>query len=301
MTVWPVASLAHGQTEMKVKFEEMFPWEFAEALAKAPIGYLPLGVLEWHGEHNAVGLDALKAHAVCVRAARQSGGVVVPLVYWATDEREEIPDGSYITGGVEHGERYHVPGSMFWIRPETFRALLLDIFEAMRRRGFQAIIALAGHWPEEPTMTLLRATARNFQAEHPDIRLIAITEQELAVDLDYRHEHAAEGETSLLLAIRADLVDLSKTLETDGSLRPFYSGQPQHLQRRRVTPNKYIGVLTAAADGSHDPELATPERGQQLLEAISQRLAARALALLVELDGSKPHTTQNPCAKEVQK
>ena len=34
---------------MKVRFEEMFPWEFAQALHQAPIGYLPLGVLEWHG------------------------------------------------------------------------------------------------------------------------------------------------------------------------------------------------------------------------------------------------------------
>ena len=44
---------------MKVQFEEMFPWEFALALQQAPICYLPLGVLEWHGEHNAVGLDAI--------------------------------------------------------------------------------------------------------------------------------------------------------------------------------------------------------------------------------------------------
>ena len=66
---------------MKVQFEEMFPWEFAQAIAKAPICYLPLGVLEWHGEHNAVGLDAIKAHAICVRAAQKSGGIVVPALY----------------------------------------------------------------------------------------------------------------------------------------------------------------------------------------------------------------------------
>ncbi len=62
----------------KVQFEEMFPWEVAEALADTPLCYLPLGTLEWHGEHSAVGLDALKAHAVCVRAAQISGGLVVP-------------------------------------------------------------------------------------------------------------------------------------------------------------------------------------------------------------------------------
>jgi creatinine amidohydrolase len=38
-------------------------------MAEAPLCYLPLGTLEWHGEHAAVGLDAPKAHAVCVSEA----------------------------------------------------------------------------------------------------------------------------------------------------------------------------------------------------------------------------------------
>ncbi len=133
----------------KVQFEELFPWELAQAIAQAPICYLPLGVLEWHGEHSAVGLDALKAHALCVNAARQSGGVVVPPLYWATDYREDLEGGRYLTGGVERGERYHVPGNMFWLRPETYRGLLLDIYEAIRRRGFRAIVVVAGHWSEK--------------------------------------------------------------------------------------------------------------------------------------------------------
>jgi creatinine amidohydrolase/Fe(II)-dependent formamide hydrolase-like protein len=66
--------MAHGGR--KVQFEEMFPWEVAAAMAEAPLCFLPLGTLEWHGEHAAVGLDALKAHAVCVLAAQRSGGLV---------------------------------------------------------------------------------------------------------------------------------------------------------------------------------------------------------------------------------
>lgn len=269
----------------KVQFEEMFPWEFAQALAEAPIGYLPLGVLEWHGEHNAVGLDALKAHAVCVEAARKSGGIVVPLLYWATDSREDLPDGTYITGGVEMGERYHVPGSMYWVRPETYHNLLLDIYEAMRRRGFRVIVVVAGHW-SGPTVAVIRKTGEEFLASHPEMRWAVIIDYQLAGGLPYPHEHAAGGETSLLMAIRPDLVDLSKAFETDGALREFYAGQPAHLHRRRVTSNKYIGVLVAAEDGANDPETtASAERGRALLEAISDNLAASAKALLAETDG----------------
>lgn len=268
---------------MKVQYEEMFPWELAQAIARFPLCYLPLGVLEWHGEHNAVGLDALKAHAICVRAAQHSGGVVAPLLYWATDTREDLPDGTYITGGIEHGERYHVPGSMFWIRPETYLNMLLDIYETMRRRGFRAILVLAGHW-SHGTVPTVEASGEAFLAQHPEMRWRMATDLELGSDLPYLHEHAAGGETSILMALRPELVDLAKTLETAGILAPYYFARPDHLARRRETKNKYIGVLTAAADGSNDPETASAERGRMLVETIAARLAQRAREMLADTE-----------------
>lgn len=269
----------------KVQFEEMFPWELARAMARAPIGYLPLGTLEWHGEHNAVGLDALKAHALCVAAARQSGGLVLPPFYWATDTREELEPGAgtYLTGGVEHGERYHVPGNMFWLRPETYANLLLDVYEAMRRRGFRVIVVVSGHW-SRGTLPTIRASGERFAAEHPEVRWLFLTDQEVVPDLHYPNEHAAGGETSLLMAIRPDLVDLSRTLETARSLRPWYEGQPEHVRRRAETGHKYIGVLTVSPEGKNDPELtASEERGKVLFATIAERIAARAAALLDEV------------------
>ncbi len=268
--------------EEKVKFEEMFPWEVAAAMAEAPLCYLPLGTLEWHGEHAAVGLDALKAHAVCVRAARISGGLVVPPLYWSTDWREDLPDGGYLTGGIERGERYHVPGSMFWVRPQTFRDLLLDVYEAIRRRGFRAILVLSGHWSIQHNIAAIRETGRAFNRDHPEVGWLLLTDQEVVPDLNYPVEHAAGGETSLMLALRPDLVALDKVFETDRSLRPYYAEAPEHLRRRRDTPHKYIGVNTAVADASNDPEGATVERGRELLEAIVERVAAGAKALLAE-------------------
>ncbi|MDP9362965.1 MAG: creatininase family protein [Chloroflexota bacterium] len=267
----------------KVRFEEMFPWEVARAVAEAPICYLPLGVLEWHGEHAAVGLDGIKAQAVCDAAARRSGGVVVPAIWWGADEREDLPDGSYLTGGIEAGERYHVPGSMFWIRPETFRDLLLDAYEAMRRRGFRAIVVVAGHWSPRVYLPTVRASGAAFAARHPEVGWLMLTDQEVVPDLDYRMEHAAGGETSLLMAIRPDLVDLDKTFETDRSLSGDYAHEPGHLARRRETPHRYIGLYTGADDGSNDPETsAGEERGRVLLDPIGERIAARATALLAE-------------------
>ena len=269
-----------------VQFEECFPAELTEAMAAAPLGYLPLGTLEWHGEHSAVGLDALKAHALCLRAAQISGGLVLPPLFFAADSREDLPGGDYLTGGIEHGERYHVPGSMFWLRPETYHNLLLDIYEAMRRRGFRAILVLSGHW-SSGTLPVVRASGAEFAARWPDLRWLLLTDQELLADeppgspLFYPHEHAAGGETALLMHLRPELVDLARTFETARALRAHYQSMPAHLARRAATPNKYIGVLRGAADDSNDPELsATPERGRRLFEAIAARLAARGQELL---------------------
>jgi hypothetical protein len=40
------------------------------------------GLIEWHGRHLPLGNDALKAHAILVKVAEQSGGAVYPPVYF---------------------------------------------------------------------------------------------------------------------------------------------------------------------------------------------------------------------------
>lgn len=269
----------------KVQFEEMFPWEFAAAINKAPICYIPLGVLEWHGEHNAVGLDAIKAHVICIKAAQQSGGIVFPPIYWATDIYEEVENGNYLTGGVESGERYHVPGNMFYLKPETFFHLLLDIYEAAQRRGFKIIMVITGHWSKNGNLPVIQASGKAFLERSPKMKWLLLTDQEVVPELDYPWEHAAGGETSLLMAIRPDLVDLSKTLETGGKLLEYYQSMPIHLQKRRNTQQKYIGVLTGKEDQTNDPETtASIERGKFLLEKISERIANRAMDLMKDID-----------------
>jgi len=50
--------LAPGKEQtLHVFYSELTPQEFRERLAQAPIAYLPLGTLEWHGEHLPLGAD----------------------------------------------------------------------------------------------------------------------------------------------------------------------------------------------------------------------------------------------------
>ena len=58
-----------------VNYEELTPTEFRARLAEAPIAYLPLGTLEWHGEHLPLGSDGIQARGFFVELAHQVGGM----------------------------------------------------------------------------------------------------------------------------------------------------------------------------------------------------------------------------------
>jgi creatinine amidohydrolase len=70
----------------EVRRERMFPDQLEAALAASPVIYFVYGLCEPYGPQNPVGLDALKAHAICVKAAQTYGGIVAPPHYWHIHE-----------------------------------------------------------------------------------------------------------------------------------------------------------------------------------------------------------------------
>ena len=66
----------------EVRWERMFPDELEAALEACPMVYLPYGLCEPHGWHNAVGMDAIRAHECSCQAAQAHGGIVAPPFYW---------------------------------------------------------------------------------------------------------------------------------------------------------------------------------------------------------------------------
>lgn len=65
---------ARGYKMEKVKYVELLPHEFRHRLAAKPIAYLPLGTLEWHGEHLPLGSDAIQSEGLMIECAWDRGG-----------------------------------------------------------------------------------------------------------------------------------------------------------------------------------------------------------------------------------
>ena len=149
----------------EVRWERMFPDELETAFEKCPVVYLSYGLCEPHGPHNAVGLDALKAHAICCLAAKTYGGIVAPPDYWHIHEI-----GGYAVWAARRiGERRPwltaVPP---WIH---FKNLCYHL-RAVDALGFHVAIILTGHYGEnwKDLKTLVQILQPSVIGLNPAIR-----------------------------------------------------------------------------------------------------------------------------------
>jgi creatinine amidohydrolase len=237
------ASAAEGQeggppsspaASREVRLERLRPREIEEAMRACPVLFQPLGTIEWHGVHNLVGLDAIKAHHLCVRAAQRGGGLVAPALF----------------GGVGGLDEPHT----FVMEPEDdihsvlVRGWVERLCREAVRQGFRAVIVLTGHYGAAQQMVIRDAAVRMSRALGAPV--LGTPEYILALDAGYLGDHAAWGETSLMLHLDPESVDLSRL------------GTPPHK-----------GV------GGRDPREATREDGERLATTIIERLARLAKAM----------------------
>jgi len=178
----------------KHRYEEMTPWELAEARDQASLVYVPIGSTEFHGQHLPVGFDAMHAYAVCLSAAEQTGGVVLPPTFWGTRGHEGFP------------------GSLL-VQEETIAALAADILDRLTAQSYRLIVLFTGHWPEVQG-GLLKRVAESHTARNPSVR-VTVLDPLTIHPTEARTEHAGRIETSVMLHLRPDLVHLERLQAPD--------------------------------------------------------------------------------------
>ncbi|MBT5875709.1 MAG: creatininase family protein [Candidatus Latescibacteria bacterium] len=233
----------------KVHYFDLLPHEFRARLSERAIGYLPLGTIEWHGEQCALGSDALISRGLFERAALSLGGIVFPPLFLGPDSASLQADGSTLQG-MDAAEvtdpNRQLDGSCYWIPKGLFFQMCEAILMQAARAGFKCIVA-DGHGP-----------SRGAWGEQSDewekrfgLKLVGVS-RDLQKTWQSQTDHAARNETSLMMALHPDLVDLEQ-LEAD----------------RNVWPQ---GV------GGEDPRDSTVEHGGSCLDvslkALSEHLAA---------------------------
>lgn len=180
---------------MEHQWELQYPWQYREAFSALPVAFLPLGTVEWHGEHNALGLDSLKAHSLCLRAAQIArGGIVHPPVYGGM-------------GGLNRAATVIIEPEMSW-ENTYLRPWLERLCSEFHRLEFKGIVILTGHYGHNQQIVVRETAVR--MSERLQIPVLGVPEYFLAHDVGYLGDHAGIGETSLLMHLHPSLVDMSR-------------------------------------------------------------------------------------------
>lgn len=208
----------------KVFYEELQPDEFIERINEFPAAYLPLGTLEWHGLHLPLGADGIQSRGVFERIASEIGGIVLPMLFLGPDSAVNRNDAVYY--GMDHhsfekDSPQQLEGSAYYIDDKLFCALLDTVMRNLSRAGFKIIIA-HGHGPST------KAFAERKKIFQDEFGLITYNLWELGYGGPdgIQTDHAAANETSLVMALRPDLADISK-LPTDSTPIGIWGKDPR--------------------------------------------------------------------------
>ena len=199
----------------KIRYEEMLPHEIVARRNRFPAAFIGLGGLEWHGEHLAVGNDALKAEKLCELAAARSGGFAFPTLWYGEPRVTGLMEVNHDEeGGIKskmafQGEKFSESyfGKTGEDQVEFYRELLYHVLIQMNTLEMEAVCLLCGHYPIHGWAS---PVVERFNERFSDTQAFAGIEFHYPPESpDVGGDHAAKWETSYLWYLRPDCVDMS--------------------------------------------------------------------------------------------
>ena len=248
-------------------WEELTGDQFPEAVTTvAGVCLLPLSCLERHAHHLPLGTDMYIGHELCRRAAALEPAIIFPDLIF-----------------TQILEARHYPGTVA-LDPELLLRLLDNVCREIARNGLKKIVLVSthgGNWH------FVRYFAQ-AQLGQPHDYVVYVANPPLLPEDQERIEgqweaavdgHAGESETSLMLAIRPELVQMD-TLADDGE------GMPLERLKALSDLGVYTGIWWYGDHPTHyrgDGRLGTADKGEQVLATRARALAAAIR--LIKRDG----------------
>ncbi|MCM5552949.1 creatininase family protein [Pleomorphomonas sp. NRK KF1] len=213
-----------------------------EAITCGAWAVLPVGALEQHGYHLPLTVDTDLASGVARGIADALGALLLP--------------------AIAYGDAWNNSGFLGTIslKPETLKAIVLDIGRELRRMGVPVMVTLNGHFGNREPIAL---AARILQGEglkvvhldYPGLEALAaeICDSPPAGPGFF---HADEVETSMMLALRPDSVRMEKAVAEYPVFPATFGIEPMQLSAFNQS-----GVFG-------DPCPSTADKGRRLIGGI---------------------------------
>jgi creatinine amidohydrolase len=180
----------------EVEWRNLTAEELRARATQGALAILPVASTEQHGPHLATGVDDVLCAEVCRRAGRMLVQRGVPVVVAPT----------LWVGLAEHHVAF---GGSFTLSLATYHALLRDLCRSILRAGFQKIVIVNGHGGNMSALNALTVDlTRELDAPIATTTYFLLADEAFAAILEDQSAvlHACEAETSMMMAVRPDLV-----------------------------------------------------------------------------------------------
>ena len=231
--------------------------------ARPNVAVLPWGATEAHNYHLPHGTDVIEAVTLAERSAelahaRGAKVVVLPAIPYGNDS-QQLDQVATIS-----------------LSTATALAILTDVARSLAKQGIDRLVLLNAHGGNE-----FKPLVRDVQLA-TGLLVVVVNFWQLIPDVvrqifDDPGDHAGDLETSFLLHVRPDVVQLDQA--GPGATVPFAL---KSLKSPGVwTPRPWS--QSHPDTGSGDPRRATAEKGQRYVDALGDAVAT----VLVELSNAK--------------
>jgi creatinine amidohydrolase len=235
---------------MKLLLEEMTRDEAREAFDAGAVVVLPTGSIEQHGHHLPLVVDTAAvthvARAAVERARQEIPVVVTPTMHF----------------GVSHHHMAYA-GTMS-LSSAIYIQTLCELVRGLHRHGARKVVLVNGHGGNQNPNGVVSQTI--VHDEGLDIAVGSLSYWSVPITKKDGSKgtvspgHAGHFETSLMLALRPDLVQLEHRLAPLAALNSIEHGQ-EH------------GAFARAGGTTDDASQADAEEGKRLLEEFTVSLA----------------------------
>ncbi|PLR91912.1 creatininase family protein [Bacillus sp. T33-2] len=231
-----------------MKFQNENSFEVRAKIQTVKVAILPIGAVEAHGPHLPLGTDNYLAERLAERVASKTEAFVLPTLPY---------------GQVWSLKNF--PGSIN-ISNESLVSFLFDMGVSLYEQGFRVFAVINGHLGNAPA---LKEAARKLYSRYPDFKVLylfypgtkRITEEVRETKSSHAtYFHACEIETSYMLYLAEEYVDMSKAI-TDIPHIPLIAD---------VKPTPWEEFTNSAVLG--DATLATKEKGEKIIEVAIENM-----------------------------
>jgi creatinine amidohydrolase len=223
---------------------------------------IPVGSIEQHGPHLPLFTDTLLAYDLCERVARKLGRTLVAPVIRP--------------GCSEHHLSF--PGTVS-ISPRMLREIVDAYVRSLANAGFRNFVIIPTHGGNfEP----LRKGYPMLRKKHPKVKIYGYFDlqrfvramndvaAQFGISSEAAGAHSGFSETSCVLAVRKDLVDISSA--TPGYVGSFDEKFSRLLMKKGMAAFTKNGVLG-------DPSGSSAEAGQKIVQNVVDHLVATLIEM----------------------